>query len=260
MNAMQSGPSAGSPPNGGSFTPPLTPISPTQSPADSLLETLNRAEDAIATVRRKARYFSYAQLVSEVTTEEGLRRAFITHIVPRMPAYLREWFFNGLADDSEFAMYLPDPSFPAKAFAEPELYLPLVSGCKKLLLKHISLSTFLPSLVHLIFYATVLCQMAVDPNGELGLGDVDCGDAPEWTPFADARIAKEVDALLRICIGISLRMGINKEPSTRSTVEGSGRKGALSSEVELIDGLLLMDGAGTSLSQDRQEMVRKIWW
>lgn len=233
---------------------------------DPLFEVLAQSQEAMLAVRRVAREFSRQSLITEVTTEEGLRQAFIIHVVPRMPAYLRTWFFTGVTRDSEFGEYLMDPSTPSLSFAEPSIYLPLVAGCKKLLLKHITLPSFLPSLVHIILYATILCNMAVDPNGELGLGDVDCGPAPEWSPLANSKTAKEVDSLLRICIGLSLRMGINKEPTTRLTtgeqpkVGNNKEGGSLRSEVELLDGILLMDGAGASMNTDRQDMIRKIWW
>lgn len=238
---------------------------PTQ-PIDPLLEVLTQSQETMSAVRQVARELSHQRLITEVTTEEGLKQAFITHVVPRMPAYLRAWFFTGVTRDSEFGEYLMDPSDIGLSFAEPSIYLPLIAGCKKLLLKHVSLPAFLPSLTHLVLFATVLCNMAVDPNGELGLPDVDSGQAPEWSPLANPKSAREVDSLLRICIEISLRMGINKEPTTRLTVgeqpkTGNNKEGgSLRSEVELLDGILLMDGAGASMNTDRQDMIRKIWW
>ncbi|KAI9008553.1 hypothetical protein DFJ74DRAFT_772963 [Hyaloraphidium curvatum] len=209
----------------------------------------------------------FQQLQQEAMTEEGLKRAFIRDIVPCIPRHLRAWIFGRLQADSEFSEYFVDLSVPARRFPGPHVLVPLLSACKRLIVRHVTLPAFLPSLVHVILFSTVLCMMAADPNGEQEpLGADEGGDRSNWTPLSFPLAAKEVHALLRVCVGMSKRMGMNKEPVGRANVADEvvektiKESRIITSEVDIGAGILFMDGAGASVSADRMNLTRRLWW
>lgn len=234
---------------------------------DALLEYVQKV---LQVQQQHQQELMFQQLQQEVTTEEGLKRAFIRDIVPCIPRALRAWIFDRMGMDSEFSDYCEDMTTPARRFPGPHILLPLLTACKRLIVRHVTLPMFLPSLVHIILFSSVLCTMAVDPNsedGQLENAGNEANTGSDWIPLAWPHTAKEVDSLLRICVGMSRRMGMNKEPIGRANVDEQAvekdirESKIIGAEVDLGNaGLLFMDGAGASVSADREAVTRRLWW
>ena len=248
--------------------PPTTqPESAAQQVTPNVNALLEYVQQVLQVQQQQRQEVAFQELQREVSTEEGLKQAFIRDVVPSMPRYIKHLLFADLPAHSEFADYCPDISGPPGPYPGPHTLLPLLTACKRLIIRHITLPMFLPSLVHIILFSTVLCAMAVDPNGDQG--PVDASGDPggsDWTPLAWPHTAKEVDAVLRICVGMSKRMGMNKEPIGRANVDeqtvgkNARESKIIESEVVLEDGVLFMDGAGASVDPGRQDMTRRLWW
>lgn len=234
---------------------------------DALLEYANKVLQV--QTQQKQELALQLQNQTDFSTEEGLKRAFIRDIVPAIPKHIRYWLFDKVQEGTEFAIYCPDKESPAAPLPGPDSILPLLTACKKLIVRHVTLPMFLPSLFHIILFSTVLCVMAVDPDSELGNSFDDVRPTgPPWTPLGWPNTAKEVYALLRICIGMSKRMGMNKEPIGRQNADPAlvqqeiRESKIITSEVDLGDQgpVLLNDGAGASMDPERENMTRRLWW